>query len=60
MVEQVCPGCGLSKLRWQGNDGQGYLYAGLLYCCLGCAEHTGCTCEDEPTASSTEEERDRR
>ena len=48
MVEQVCQRCGLSKLKWKGNDGQGYLLAGLVYCCLGCAEDTGCTCLDEP------------
>jgi hypothetical protein len=53
MVEKVCARCGLSRLEWRGNDGQGYLIAGLEYCCLGCAEDTGCTCRAEPSHESS-------
>ena len=50
MVEKVCAACGRSRLEWQGNDGQGYLVEGREFCCLGCADGTGCTCQNEPSS----------
>lgn len=41
---ETCPNCGMAREEWRGNGGQGYSVAGLLYCCQGCAENTGCTC----------------
>jgi hypothetical protein len=42
---QTCPNCGMAREDWQGNSGQGYEYNGQMYCCQGCAEGTGCTCQ---------------
>ncbi len=47
MVEKVCANCGMSRLEWRGNNGQGVTVAGQDYCCLGCADGTGCTCQPE-------------
>ena len=44
MVELGCAGCGLPKFQWKGNDGEGYTFQGLPYCCQGCAEGEDCTC----------------
>jgi len=41
---QTCPNCGMAREEWQGNQGQGYEYAGQTYCCEGCADGSGCTC----------------
>ena len=40
---QVCAGCGMEKSEWTG---EGYELASKRYCCEGCADGTGCTCED--------------
>ncbi len=37
-----CPGCGMNKNSWPG---EGYTHEGQTYCCQGCAEGTGCTCQ---------------
>ena len=37
-----CPRCGVVKNAWPG---EGYTHEGETYCCQGCAEDTGCTCE---------------
>lgn len=43
----VCPNCGLLQDRWTGNSGEGYEKQGLIFCCEGCAEDTGCGCVEE-------------
>ena len=42
---QTCSNCGMAKEEWQGNGGEGYQYQGQTYCCQGCAEGGGCTCQ---------------
>lgn len=42
---EACPMCGMARDEWRGNGGQGYELGGLIYCCQGCAEGTGCTCQ---------------
>jgi len=41
--EEKCPACGKMLAEWPE---QGYVQAGVRYCCRGCAEGTGCTCPD--------------
>lgn len=41
-VETRCPACGMERDEWPD---VGYSKDGQLYCCQGCAEGTGCTCE---------------
>jgi hypothetical protein len=43
-----CARCGMEKQDWRGNQGRGYPNEGDVYCCKGCAEDTGCTCEGVP------------
>ena len=43
MEEPRCPNCNIPKAEWW-NNGQGFNRGGVLYCCRGCAERTGCTC----------------
>lgn len=38
---QACPACGRARASWPD---EGYVRAGLEYCCQGCAEGNGCTC----------------
>jgi hypothetical protein len=40
---QVCAGCGMEKSEWTG---QGYDLGAKRYCCEGCADGTGCTCDN--------------
>lgn len=47
-IQIVCVECGMERKVWGGNAGQGYRVDGELYCCQGCAEDTGCTCDTEP------------
>jgi len=47
-IQIVCAACGMERKVWRGNEGQGYRMDGELYCCQGCAEDTGCTCDSEP------------
>ncbi|MBW3660670.1 MAG: hypothetical protein KY397_03450 [Gemmatimonadetes bacterium] len=44
MAENECPVCGKSREEWP--DPAGYVQRGERYCCRGCAESTGCTCEE--------------
>src|SRR5438874_12762265 len=39
--QPTCPGCSMIKNDWPG---EGYTHDGETYCCLGCAEGTGCMC----------------
>lgn len=43
--DQTCPECGMAKEDWKGNRGRGVIADEETYCCKGCAEHNGCTCE---------------
>jgi len=45
--EQECAQCGLEKIFWSDNSGEGYAKGKTIYCCEGCAEGTGCLCERE-------------
>jgi hypothetical protein len=45
MSTDTCARCGLPRSAWQGSDGNGYTLDGETYCCQGCAEGAGCTCE---------------
>jgi len=44
--DEACPRCGLPTSQWSaGKDGKaGYAKNGVLFCCRGCGEATGCTC----------------
>jgi len=41
--EQKCPGCGRILDEWPE---EGYIQAGVRYCCQGCAEGAECTCSE--------------
>lgn len=43
--QRQCPECGMDARDWTGNNGQGYTLDDETYCCEGCAEGPGCTCE---------------
>jgi len=47
-----CPTCALDKIDWKGNRGRGYKQAGEIYCCQGCADGSGCTCNEDEQALS--------
>lgn len=40
-IQEVCPVCGMARSEWPA---AGVTVNGTNYCCLGCAEGTGCTC----------------
>ncbi len=42
--KQTCPACGTPKQDWRENGGEGYKSDDGIYCCQGCAEGSGCTC----------------
>jgi hypothetical protein len=42
-IQPACPGCGMIKNQWPG---EGYTHEQETYCCQGCAEGTGCTCQE--------------
>ncbi len=42
---QVCPQCGMKNAEWPQSTG--YEQKGETFCCEGCAEDTGCTCEEK-------------
>jgi len=44
---QTCPTCGKEQQDWGGSGGRGFKKGGESYCCQGCAEGTGCTCDQE-------------
>lgn len=54
MSTETCAECEMPRTSWQGSDGNGYTLNGERYCCQGCAEGTGCTCEVlAPSADSS-------
>ena len=44
-TEETCPNCGMPKVEWMGNNGEGFKMGEKTYCCQGCAIGTGCTCK---------------
>ena len=54
--EKKCASCGMEEEQWTANEGQGFEKDEDLYCCRGCAEGTGCTCEEEAGGVSDEVE----
>ena len=62
-AETMCSRCGLMRDEWSANRGKGLMENGEVYCCRGCVEDEGCTCEDdrvevesEPTGRSRPQE----
>jgi hypothetical protein len=43
-MEEACPGCGIERSEWKGNNGQGVPKNGETYCCQDCADGIDCTC----------------
>jgi hypothetical protein len=54
--ERICSRCAMTKEEWSGNHGRGVIEAGEVYCCQGCADDTGCTCDSDRVEEDTEEE----
>ncbi|HKQ48783.1 MAG TPA: hypothetical protein VJZ71_11995 [Phycisphaerae bacterium] len=52
MDQTSCPACGMTKDTWP-ND-RGVTKNGKTYCCQGCADGTGCTCEEPAGKQSGE------
>ena len=46
-TEEACARCGMTKDRWKGNGGEGYLVDGKPFCCQACVDGQPCTCRDE-------------
>ena len=40
-----CPRCKMTEEFWAGNEGRGVRKDDRTFCCDGCADDTGCTCE---------------
>ena len=43
--ELICSRCGMERAEWTGNKGRGVIESGEYYCCKGCAEDAGCSCD---------------
>ena len=43
MTTKQCPNCGMPRDEWP--DPSGYTKQNKTYCCEGCAQDTGCTCD---------------
>jgi hypothetical protein len=56
--EQRCPGCGMEAEDWKGTGSRGFHAGGELYCCQGCADGSGCTCESGADVSLPAAEED--
>jgi hypothetical protein len=50
--QPFCPNCKMIKNDWPG---EGYTLGGENYCCQGCAEGTGCTCQKVPARGFSRE-----
>jgi hypothetical protein len=42
---RVCARCDIRKSGWGDNNGRGFEKEYQVYCCQGCSENTGCTCQ---------------
>jgi hypothetical protein len=40
-----CPACGAPRNVWPDDDSGGYEKNGAVYCCTGCRDGAGCTCD---------------
>jgi hypothetical protein len=52
--ELFCSRCGMAREEWTGNKGRGVIESGEYYCCKGCAEDAGCTCDYDRLESDEE------
>lgn len=43
--KQTCAQCEITRKGWGDNSGRGFEKEGRVYCCEGCSEETGCTCQ---------------
>jgi hypothetical protein len=41
--ERSCPKCGMERSKWSASNG--FSMSGQQYCCSGCAQDTGCSCQ---------------
>lgn len=46
---ETCPGCGMERADWPD---KGHEREGFRFCCQGCAENSGCTCEEVSAGGS--------
>lgn len=46
----ACPNCGMAARDWSQEGG--YALGSQTYCCQGCAEQTGCTCDKDKRATA--------
>jgi hypothetical protein len=44
----ICANCGMGSEDWS----EGYKLGSQTYCCQGCAEQTGCTCDVDKRATA--------
>jgi len=49
MANESCPNCGMEREQWP--NPQGVQVEGETYCCEGCADGSGCTCEPSETGA---------
>jgi hypothetical protein len=45
---EACPGCGMERTEWPT---KGHVSEGVRFCCQGCADNSGCTCEEIASGS---------
>ncbi len=48
--DEQCPNCGMPNDQWNAG-GRGFAVGEQTFCCRGCAEDIGCTCELSPSPS---------
>jgi len=41
---EACPRCGMAHDEWPDDGTGGFERDGVVYCCRGCGDGTGCTC----------------
>lgn len=46
----ICANCGIVAENW--SEAEGYKLGSQTYCCQGCAEQTGCTCDADKRATA--------
>ena len=51
MEIEACPNCGVPRSEWPE---AGFTKEEELYCCEGCADTTGCTCDAENDGNKTQ------
>jgi len=58
LENKTCPTCGMDEKDW--SKAQGYQQGDESYCCEGCAEGTGCICEEEPAQAKSQSSKNKR